>query len=170
MHGILSSRTAVHFQSREKKRVHLYNFWICNAEVWSRQKKALQNFILNISFNLRHKVMGFCIVWQAVKFFNLPPPFILWLCVWQRLCNECSGVSSRKSSMLYCRQYSGVSWLEGPVCYIVCQSDVTLHQNLWWPTWFARSLAGEGNFKAKITRKAMDFRKKCWAHTDIVHM
>jgi len=168
MHGILSSRTAVHFQSQKKRGsiCVIFEFAMLKCGVVRKKHSRISFWI---SLLIWGTVVGFCIVWWAVKFFN-PPPFILWLCVWQRQCNACSSVSSRKSSMLYCRQYSGVSWLEGPVCYIVCQSDVTLHQNLWWLTWCTRSLPGEGNFKAKITRKAMDFRKKCWAHTDIVHM
>jgi hypothetical protein len=50
------------------------------------------------------------------------------------------------------------------------KSDVTLHQNFWWPMWFVRSLPVLWNFKAVIVWKAMDVRKKCWAHKVIVYM
>jgi hypothetical protein len=76
--------------------------------------------------------VGFCIVWQVMKFFYPPPP------------SFCDCVSDQDSAMS-----AVVSPQESPVCYIVgstvvsldwkvqcvtlCanfKSDVTLHQNL----------------------------------------
>jgi hypothetical protein len=127
MHGILSRSTAIHFHSQEK-RVHLNNFLICNADVWSHQKKSTPVFQFEYLIQFEAQTC------QFLKFLaghEVPHPSYC-DCVPDSGSAMSAVVSFKKSPVHYIVGSTVVSFDWKVQCVTLLpsfKSDVTLHQN-----------------------------------------